>query len=148
MMHIGNRKCRLKTLVTEVKITYSRHTSYNSQYTIHQLVYGNTVPFRKTALWWVSILFTTPDKFTILLKTHHHWNSPYFRKIKKFAPLVRLCTDDGSTNPSCTHNTISSLNLLLSPSLTYNEVTNQRNQYHSYPAHTPHHPHKRTNQSY
>ena len=59
-------------VVLVMKINYSRHELYKTMVYITR-IYVNTVPFRITALWWISILFTTPDKFTTLYKNSPHW---------------------------------------------------------------------------
>ena len=45
---------------------------WNSQYAAHwSIVY--IIPFRITTLQWVSILFTTPDKFNTFCNNSPHW---------------------------------------------------------------------------
>ena len=78
----SNCNTDMMTPLMEVKITYCRHTPVNSKLTLHWSMVIQ-YPFRITALWWISVLFTTRDKFTTIFKTHHNRNSPHPSKMKK-----------------------------------------------------------------
>ena len=87
-----------------MKITYSRHTPDKS--TLYStLVYGNTVPFRITALWWISILFTTSDKFTTICENSPQQNSPHFQKEFTKIKKILFCLSCMTTPPYKTYQT-------------------------------------------
>ena len=75
--------------LTEFKITYSRHAPYKIKI-YSTLIYGNTVPFRITAFWWVSILFTTLDNSPHFVKIHHTGNSPQQKNSPHYKKIIFL----------------------------------------------------------